>query len=370
MGHFESGNLAFADGRVFACNVMFPDANEASLVCGEAVFTTGMTGYQEVLTDPSYAGQCVLLTSPHIGNTGINSEDMESRQCFLSALLINQLSDVPSNWRSEKSLSTFLNEQGIPVARDLDTRAVAEHIRDVGAQNIALGSAASHSNDALVKAANAFPSMSGRDMVKVVSTKSAFTLGAKNKHRVVCLDFGIKQNILRHLVDANCEVHVVPATTSAAEIIALTPDGVFLSNGPGDPAAVTYAVETVKQLLGTIPIFGICLGHQLLALAAGGSTYKMKFGHRGLNQPVRNESTRKIEITAQNHGFAVDTGSLPENVTTTHIHLNDGTSEGIRIRDKQAFSVQFHPESAAGPHDSHYLFDEFLSMMRSAAVES
>jgi carbamoyl-phosphate synthase small subunit len=318
------------------------------------------------------------MTSPHIGNTGINSEDPESvdSRPQVAGFVVRDRSVIVSNFRSEESLDQYLARHGIAAITDIDTRKLTRHLRDHGSQNGALGS---ESPDVLVERARSAPSMEGLDLVERVTPKQAYdfteTRGtwnasfgdsvhppARNLH-VVALDFGAKRNILRCLVDAGCRVTAVPATTTAREILAKNPDGIFLSNGPGDPAAVTYAATTIRELLGKKPMFGICLGHQLLALALGAKTYKLKFGHRGLNQPVQDLSTGRVEITTQNHGFVVDVASISGVAKTTHLHLNDGTSEGLEAPDAKAFSVQYHPEAAAGPHDALYLFDRFVKSM-------
>jgi carbamoyl-phosphate synthase small subunit len=341
---------------------------------GEAVFTTTMTGYQEVLTDPSYYGQIVTMTAPQIGNTGVNAADAEAvdGRPRAAGFVVRDASPIASSWRAEGTLDAYLDQHGIVGITDVDTRALTRHLRDKGSQNAALGT--EPPNDLLRRAREA-PDMSGLDLVKFVTPREPYswTLGRgawstsptrPPEHHVVAVDFGVKKNILCCLVDSGCKVTVVPATASAESVMSLRPDGVFLSNGPGDPAAVTYGVDLVKNLLGKLPIFGICLGHQLLGLALGGRTYKLKFGHRGANQPVKDLSTGKIEITTQNHGFCVDLGSLPPGVVSTHVHLNDGTSEGLAAASALAFSVQYHPEAAAGPHDALYLFDRFVKAMR------
>lgn len=340
---------------------------------GEAVFTTGMTGYHEVLTDPSYHGQIVAMTAAQIGNTGIAHEDAESADEAprVSGFVVHDASEVASNWRSNETLDAYLRRHGVVGIRGVDTRTLTRHLRDHGAQNAAIGTG---DPATLLRAAREARSMNGLDLVREVTPTETYTFSQGRgawadgpprelRHHVVAIDFGLKRNILRCLVDAGCRVTVVPATTSAAEIMAHRPDGVFLSNGPGDPAAVTYGIETVKALLGQVPLFGICLGHQLLALALGGSTYKLKFGHRGCNQPVVDVVTSRVEITTQNHGFAVDLHSLAGKAETTHLHLNDRTSEGLSAPGLRAFSVQYHPEAAAGPHDSFYLFDRFTGLM-------
>ncbi|MFO0693228.1 MAG: glutamine-hydrolyzing carbamoyl-phosphate synthase small subunit [Polyangiales bacterium] len=362
--------LVLADGTRFEGRAF----GAPGTTIGEAVFTTGMTGYQEVLTDPSYCGQLVTMTAAHIGNTGINVEDMETRAPSLAGFVIRERSPMVSNWRANESLDDYLAKNGIVGICDVDTRTLTRYIRDHGAQMAAIGT---EDPATLHDKAKAAPSMAGQDLTGRVTTSSVFewteglgdwSLGpsTSEKVHVVALDFGIKHNILRCLVDVGCKVTVVPATTSAADILALRPDGIFLSNGPGDPAAVGYAITTIRDLLGKKPIFGICLGHQLLSLALGGNTYKLKFGHRGLNQPVKDLLTGKIEITTQNHGFVVDLKTLEGKCEMTHVHLNDGTCEGIRHKETGAFSVQYHPEAAAGPHDSRYLFERFRSHILSA----
>ena len=370
--------LALADGTVFPGKGFGAD----SATVGEVVFTTGMTGYQEVLTDPSYCGQIVTMTVPHVGNTGINHEDPESvdDRPQVSGFIIRDESPVVSNYRSEESLDAYLARGGVVGISDIDTRKLTRHLRDNGSQNGAIGSEAP---DTLVDRARRAPNMEGLDLVAHVSPKSSYEFsesrgewrvrsldpreggGAPNDRRfhVVAIDYGAKRNILRCLVDTGFRVTVVPASTTAEQVLKHQPDGIFLSNGPGDPAALPYAVESIRGLLGKKPIFGICLGHQLLALSLGASTYKLKFGHRGLNQPVKDLTTGKVEITTQNHGFVVDVESIKGAAKTTHLHLNDGSSEGLEAPDARAFSVQYHPEAAAGPHDALYLFDRFRRMM-------
>ncbi len=366
----EEANLVLADGTVFP-GLAF---GARGTTVGEAVFTTTMSGYQEVLTDPSYCGQIVVMTAPEIGNVGTNDADTErvgqgDLGPQLAGFVVRDASPIASNWRAEKSLDGYLEAHGVVGIRDIDTRKLTRHLRDHGAQNAAIGTAPVAE---LLRAARSAPDMNGLDLVQRVTPKETYRFDESRgewstpfkqndggKPHVVCMDFGMKRNILRCLVDAGFRVTVVPAKTSARDVLALSPDGVFLSNGPGDPAAVGYAVETVRGLVGKKPIFGICLGHQLLALALGGKTYKLKFGHRGANQPVKDLATGRIEITTQNHGFCVDLDSLPKSVRSTHIHLNDGTSEGLAAPDVKAFSVQYHPEAAAGPHDSLYLFERF-----------
>jgi len=360
-------HLVLADGSVFSGVAI----GAAGGTVGEVVFTTGMTGYQEVLTDPSYRGQIVTMTAPQMGNTGVNPEDLECERSHVAGFVVHELSSIASNWRAHKSLDEYLIEQGIAGIAGVDTRALTRHIRDHGAQMAAIGS---ESPEALLARARAAAPMSGRDLTLEVSTQRAYewtqgtgawSLGKPVAPRwhVVAIDFGIKRGILRCLADSGCRVTVVPATTRADEILAMDADGVFLSNGPGDPAAVKHGIETVGSLIGKKPLFGICLGHQLLSLALGGSTYKLKFGHRGLNQPVKDLATGRIEVTTQNHGFCVDVDSLAGKCELTHLHLNDGTCEGIRHTASGAFSVQYHPESSAGPHDARYLFRRFTDML-------
>ncbi|HLV20185.1 MAG TPA: glutamine-hydrolyzing carbamoyl-phosphate synthase small subunit [Polyangiaceae bacterium] len=379
--------LALADGTVFE-----GEAYGAQGPCsGEVVFTTGMTGYQEVLTDPSYSGQLVTMTSPHIGNTGVNLDDPESSDGApqVAGFIMREASLAPSNWRAVESLDAHLERHGIAAITGVDTRRLTRHIRDKGAQNGCIGSEPPAD---LVERARSAPPMEGLDLVARVTPKAPYAFdasrgdwkvpfaiehqvrplsirpppGASRELHVVAMDFGAKRNILRCLVDSGCKVTAVPANASAEQILALGPDGVFLSNGPGDPAAVSYTANTVRALLGKRPIFGICLGHQLLARALGATTYKLKFGHRGLNQPVKDLATGRVEITSQNHGFVVDVDSLKGVARTTHLHLNDGTSEGLEAPEARAFSVQYHPEAAAGPHDSLYLFERFRQLMLAA----
>lgn len=373
----ERIHLVLADGTVFPGE---PYGARGTTV-GEAVFTTTMTGYQEVLTDPSYKGQIVTMTAPEIGNVGVNAADAESvdGRPHVAGFVLRDASPVASSWRSEQTLDAYLAEHGVVAISGVDTRKLTRHLRDHGSQNAAIGPEAI---DVLLRKAREAPDMSGLDLVKLVTPREpypfaegrgAWRVGSRGepvtgdppaaRHHVVAIDYGVKKNILRCLVDSGCKVTVVPATTSAADVLALAPDGVFLSNGPGDPAAVGYAVDTIKGIVGKKPVFGICLGHQLLALALGGKTYKLKFGHRGANQPVKDLATGRVEITTQNHGFCVDLASLPASVVSTHVHLNDGTSEGLAARDVGAFSVQYHPEAAAGPHDALYLFDRFTAAM-------
>ncbi|MBI3553219.1 MAG: glutamine-hydrolyzing carbamoyl-phosphate synthase small subunit [Elusimicrobia bacterium] len=335
---------------------------------GEAVFNTSMTGYQEVLTDPSYKAQLVAMTYPQIGNYGITADDNESRQPFLSGFVVRELCRRPSNWQSVESVDFFLRKHGIPAIEGVDTRALTLRLRDKGALRAVL-STRDLDPRSMLKKARLVPSMAGQDLARLVTCaeKYHWTEGlretAKPLH-VVVYDFGVKFGILRCLAAMGCRATIVPAATSAEEVLALKPDGVLLSNGPGDPEPVTYAVESIKRLADRrVPIFGICLGHQLLGLALGGKTFKLKFGHHGANHPVLELATKKVEITAQNHGFCVDLASLPKEVRTTHVNLNDGTSEGLAHSQLPVFSVQYHPEASAGPHDSRYLFARFRDLM-------
>ena len=330
---------------------------------GEICFNTGMTGYQEILTDPSYCGQLVTMTQPHIGNYGVNSEDIESNKIQVSGFIIKQESIAPSNYRSTQSIGDYLNSNKIVGIQGVDTRMLTRIIRNEGAMNAIISNVDTNKQSLLKKLKKA-PSMSGLDLAKVVTCKKEYTLGNKKSiFKVVAIDYGIKTNILNLLEASGCYVTVVPANTTAKQILSLNPDGIFLSNGPGDPAAVDYGINIVKELLGVKPIFGICLGHQILALALGGDTYKLKFGHRGCNHPVKNVLNGKIEITSQNHGFSVKANSLPKSVDITHLSLNDETVEGLNAKKHSAFSVQYHPESSPGPHDSRYLFEYFIQLM-------
>jgi carbamoyl-phosphate synthase small subunit len=365
--------LALEDGRLFRGRGHGASAERF----GEVVFNTSISGYQEILTDPSYAGQIVTLTYPHIGNYGTNPLDSESPRPYAEGLVVRELSQLASNWRSVKEAADYLADFGIPIISDIDTRALVLHLRKHGAMRGVLSTVDSDA-PSLVAKAKASPSMVGLDLASVVTTPTRYDWSEPSKNisqgaaaekqsarfRVVAYDFGIKQNILRKLVDAGCSVTVVPARTAAKDVLALKPDGVFLSNGPGDPEPVDYAARTVRGLMGRVPVFGICLGHQIIGLALGGKTYKLKFGHHGGNHPVLNLETNKVEITAQNHGFAVDPDSLKASeVVLTHRNLNDDTLEGLRHRTLPLFSVQYHPEASPGPHDSAYLFGKFARMM-------
>ena len=366
--------LALADGKVYE-GEHFGAKNEVE---AEIVFNTSMSGYQEIITDPSYCGQMVVMTYPLIGNYGINPEDFESDRPYLSGFVIKELSRVQSNWRSRGNLEDFLKKNNVFGIQGIDTRALTRRIRDKGAQQAVLSTNTSDLHK-LIEKARKSPGLIGRDLVKDVTCKKAYDWNesewviqngqtrlekAKNRpFNVVVYDFGVKRNILRKLTRAGCNVKVFPAATSADEAVATNPDGVFLSNGPGDPAAVPYAIENVKDLLGRVPIFGICLGHQILSLALNCSTYKLRFGHHGGNQPVLDANSGKVEITAQNHGFAVKENSLLKDVDITHVNLNDNTVEGIQHKTLPIFSVQYHPEASPGPHDSDYLFNKFVSLM-------
>ena len=369
--------LALADGRIFE-GKSFGATGEAT---GEVVFNTSMTGYQEVLTDPSYKGQMVTMTYTQMGNTGINPEDIESRQLYLSGFIVKEYLDCYSNWRATMSLDAYLKENGVVGIQGLDTRALTRHLRDCGAQN-GIISTLDADHERLVEKARTVPSMAGLDLASGVTcdkpyhwTEGLWELGGgypqvdpkSLKYKVVAYDFGIKFNILRCLVSAGCDVTVVPATFPAEEALAMEPDGIFLSNGPGDPEPMTEVIENIRKFVGKLPIFGICLGHQLLGLALGGQTMKLKFGNHGSNLPVMDLATRKVEITAQNHGFSVDIVSLAHACELAHENLNDQTVEGMRHKTLPIFSVQHHPEASPGPHDSHYLFGRFVDMLAAHA---
>ena len=371
--------LALEDGRIFRGHG-YGSLGECQ---GEVVFNTSLTGYQEIATDPSYAGQIVVLTNPQIGNYGTNQADNESAKPYIEGLIVREFSPISSNWRSEQVTDEYMERYAVPVLAEIDTRALVRHLRNNGVMRGVISTDVSDP-DALIAKARAIRKMDGTDLARVVSTKSLYTFDAddsrnqtgepllgldsndefRKRLHVVAYDFGIKHNILRMLTRESCRVTVVPAEPTAQDVLDLKPDGVFLSNGPGDPEPVDYAVKAIRDMMGRVPVFGICLGHQLCGLALGGKTYKLKFGHHGANHPVRNNATGKIEITAHNHNFAVDPDSINANeVELTHVDLNDQTLEGLRHKTLPLFSVQYHPEAAPGPHDSHYLFHDFRQMM-------
>ena len=359
--------LALEDGSVFEGR-SFGHRGETS---GEVVFNTALCGYQEVLTDPSYAGQVVTMTYPHIGNYGVNREDIESARPQVAGFVVREASTMASSWRAAGELHRYLDEHGIVGISEIDTRALTRHLRDQGAQRGVISTVDGDST-ALVRKARGSRSMIGADLAREVTCAEPFRVPAPDDvaqpYAVVAYDFGMKRNILRRLAAAGCAVTVVPATTPASDVLALRPDGIFLSNGPGDPEPVRYGIEASKAFIDAgLPIFGICLGHQILGLACGGKTFKLKFGHRGANHPVKNLETGRVEVTSQNHGFAVDPVLFerPEFILT-HLNLNDGTVEGFRHRDRPLISVQYHPEASPGPHDSHYLFGEFVRLMAAA----
>ncbi|MDM8532557.1 glutamine-hydrolyzing carbamoyl-phosphate synthase small subunit [Anaerolineales bacterium HSG25] len=383
MKNFPPATLALADGTTFR-GLSF---GAPVTVTGEVVFNTSLTGYQEILTDPSYCGELVTMTCPHIGNVGLNSEDVEANRPWLSGLIVREVSRRVSNWRSEIPLPDYLQQQNLPGLTEIDTRALVRHLRTQGAMMATVSADEKLSADDLVDLARNAPSMEGLDQVKNVTCAESYQWNqgiipawktdnrqskienqqskiGNRKYHVVAYDFGIKQNILRWLTEVGCRVTVVPATTSADEVLALNPDGVFLSNGPGDPAAVTYAIDTVRDLLQSdLPMFGICLGHQIMGLALGGTTHKLKFGHRGGNQPVQDQANRAVAITSHNHGFAVSAGSLPAEVEISHVNLNDDCIEGLRHKTKPIFSIQYHPEASPGPHDALGFFEQFATLM-------
>ncbi len=375
--------LALEDGRIFRGQ----GHGHPGECQGEVVFNTSLTGYQEIATDPSYAGQIVVLTNPQIGNYGTNRADNEASKPYIEGLIVREFSTISSNWRSEQVTDEYMERYSVPVLAEIDTRALVRHLRNHGVMRGVISTTESNP-ETLVQKAKTIRKMDGTDLARVVSTKTNYEFDASDPRsemgdsllppidpliqgvearkslHVVAYDFGIKQNILRMLVREGCRVTVVPAETTADDVLALKPDGVFLSNGPGDPEPVDYAVRSIRQMMGRVPVFGICLGHQLCGLALGGRTYKLKFGHHGGNHPVRNNATGKVEITAHNHNFAVDPDSINANeVELTHVDLNDQTLEGLRHKTLPLFSVQYHPEAAPGPHDSHYLFRDFRQMM-------
>lgn len=355
--------LVLEDGKVFHGSCFACPGKRF----GEVVFNTSLSGYQEILTDPSYRGQIVLMTYPLIGNYGINDQDFESKKVQLSGFLVRESSRIPSNWRSQRSLAEYLTANNILAIEGLDTRALTRHIRLKGAMKAVI-STDELDEESLIEQAKQSRGLVGVDLVKEVTSQETWNWNQQGKYKIVVIDCGVKLNILRELAKRNCQVIVVPASTASAEILKIKPDGILLSNGPGDPAAVTYVVDTVKELIGKLPLFGICLGHQMLGQALGGETYKLKFGHHGGNHPVKDLKTGKISITAQNHGFCVDINSLNENdIEITHINPNDNTLEGLSHKNLPLFSVQFHPESSPGPHDASYLFDQFITMVEKHA---
>jgi carbamoyl-phosphate synthase small subunit len=360
----KSALLALEDGRVFRGRSW----GASGEVCGEMVFNTSMSGYQEVLTDPSYAGQIVCMTYPLIGNYGVNAADAESARPWVEGFVVREASRTASSWRAEETLGDYLRRWNIPAIDHIDTRALVRHIRDRGAMRACLSSVDADERS-LIEKARASPSMENRELASVVTTRAPYEVAAEGEERfhVVCYDFGVKTNSLREFARRGCRLTVVPSATPAADVLAMRPDGIFLSNGPGDPASMSAVVEEIRRLAesGT-PTFGICFGHQLLGRAFGGTTYKLRFGHRGGNQPVREEATGSIEITSHNHGFAVSPESLPAEVEVTHINLNDNCVEGMRHKRLPVFSVQYHPEAAPGPHDAEHHFRRFVDLMGSA----
>jgi carbamoyl-phosphate synthase small subunit len=357
----NSGLLVLADGTTFEGTTV-GYRPQSGVVAGEVVFNTALAGYQEILTDPSYAGQIITFTYPHIGNYGVNGDDDEARTPHCRGVIVRDLARRASNWRATEGLSAYLERNRVAGFAGVDTRRLTRHIRTAGAMPGAFGVA---DRETLLAAARADGGTDGRDLVAEVTTSAPYRVGPDDAtFFVVAYDFGIKRSILEQLVEAGCRVEVVPASTPAADVIARAPDGVFLSNGPGDPSAVDDARANIRALLGQLPVFGICLGHQIMSLALGASTFKLRFGHHGGNHPVRNLATGRVEITSQNHNYAVDAASLPEGCTVTHLNLNDGDVEGLQAEHLRAFSVQYHPEAGPGPHDARYLFSGFTDLMR------
>ncbi|MFH0959410.1 MAG: glutamine-hydrolyzing carbamoyl-phosphate synthase small subunit [Pseudomonadota bacterium] len=363
-------SLVLADGESFVGSAV----GAAGEIVGEVVFNTAITGYQEILTDPSYRGQIVTMTYPHIGNTGVNFEDNESERAFLSGFIVKEHCSSPSNWRQREDLNDFLKRSGVIGIQGIDTRKLTRNLRETGAKK-GIISTEDHDIGSLIRKVNDYPNIEGLDLVKEVTCDKPYdwiegswrwnarNMVSQERFRVVAMDFGIKRNILRLLVDSGAHVRVFPAFATAEEILSYNPDGIFLSNGPGDPESVPYVVETVRNLIGRKPIFGICLGHQILGLALGGRTYKLTFGHHGANHPVRRLDTGQVEITSQNHNFAVDPSTVESECSISHVNLNDDTNEGLVHKKYPLFSIQYHPEASPGPHDSRYLFERFRKMI-------